>query len=439
MEPFVIGIIGVCVLLVLLLLRIHIGISLALVGFAGSALIIGVVPAAELTVSSLYHKIATFSLMTLPLFILMGLLASGGGVSKNLFDGLATWLGKIRGGLGMATAIASAAFGTISGSAIVNATVFSKVAGPETRRYGYDKKAAYGICASAGAIGMLIPPSILMVIYGSLSGDSIGTLLVAGTIPGLILTVTICGTILLITYIKPNWIPHAPMEGITWKKRFAVLPQFWPVVVIAVIIFGGIFGGVFSPTEAGAVACFVMFIIFIFLRRGKAMSMLKDSLLETVTISAMIFLIFGSATIFSRFLVLTGVSDSIQQGIMGMDLSVTSLIIIISCMYLVMGCFLDGPSMICITVPIFSPAIGALGIDTIWYAMVAILAMHVGLITPPVGLDVYAAQGVAEPDVSIEDVFAGSMPFFVATLVALVIIIAFPWLSTFLPSLMVGS
>ncbi|MBA7711813.1 C4-dicarboxylate TRAP transporter large permease protein DctM [subsurface metagenome] len=277
-----------------------------------------------------------------------------------------------------------------------------------------------------------------MIVYGGLSGDSIGALLIAGTSPGIVLTITISGAVILIAKMKPAWIAHAPVAGVTWRQRFATLPSFWPVVVIAAVVFGGIFGGVFSPTEAGAVASFIMFIVLFIIKRRASLEVLKTSLLDTAGISAMIMFIFGSATVFSHLLVMTGVSGWIIDGIIGLNLSNLSLVIVIAVMYIAMGCFLDGISMICITVPIFTPVITALGIDTLWYAMVVILAMHVGLITPPVGLDVYAAKGVAEPDVSIEDIFAGALPFFLATLVALVIVIAFPWLSTILPSLMLG-
>lgn len=439
MDPFLVGIVGLAVLAVFLLAGVHVGISLAVVGFLGLCFVLGFEPAIYMLVGGTFHKIASWALVPLPLFVLMGLLAAGGGVSKRLYDGLTLWLGKIRGGLGVATTVANAFFGTLSGSSVVNAVVFSKIAAPEMRRHGYDKKVAYGLCASAGIIGMLIPPSILMIVYGSVSGDSMGALLIAGTAPGIVLTITITGAIFLIVKIKPTWIRRTPVtEGVTWRQRFAVLPSFWPIGVIAAALFGGIFGGVFTPTEASAVAVFVVFIVLLILNHRTALGALKTSLLDTAGISAMIFLLFCGAAVFSRFMVVTGVSTWIAEIITSLDISNLFLVVLIALFYLALGTFLDGTSMILITVPIFVPVIRALGIDTIWFAMVVILAVHIGQITPPVGFTVYAAKGVAEPDVSLEDIFRGSSPFFLAGLVALAIIIAFPWLSTILPSLMLG-
>lgn len=439
MDPFWVGIAGLAALAVLLLAGVHVGISLAMVGFLGLCFVLGFKPAIYTLVGGTYHRIASWDLMTLPLFVLMGLLAAGGGVSKTLYDGLTLWVGKIRGGLGIATTTANALFGTLSGSSLVNAVVFSKIAAPEMRRYGYDKKIAYALCASAGMIGMLIPPSIMMIVYGAVSGDSMGALLIAGTAPGIVLTITIIGAIFLITIIKPAWIGRpSDMETVTWRQRFAVLPSFWPVGVIAASLFGGIFGGVFTPTEASAVATFVVFIVLLILKRRDSLALLKTSLIDTASISAMIFLLFAGATIFSRFMVVTGFSSMIVESIIGLGMSNLALVVLISFLVLVLGVFLDGVSIVLICVPIISPAIRSLGMDSIWFAMVFVLAIHIGQITPPVGFTVFAAKGVAEPDVSLEDIFRGCIPFFVAALVALAIIILFPWLSTILPSLMVS-
>jgi C4-dicarboxylate transporter DctM subunit len=436
MEPFWVGILGIVLLIVLLFLEVYIGIALAVSGFIGLSVLYGFDTAAKMVAGGIYHRLASWDLMVLPLFVLMGLLAASGGVSTNIYKALRQWLGGLRGGLGIATTVASAVFGTVSGSCAVNAVVFSKISAPEMRRHGYDKRCAYGITASAGAIGMLIPPSILMVVYGSLSGDSIGKLLIGGTVPGLVLTITISLAILILSYVKPSWIPAGVLsERFTWHQRLASIPSFWPVIIVGAVIFGGIFTGIFSPTEAGAVATSVVLILFFIVEHHQPLLLLRNSLRETAAISGMIFLIFAGATIFSHFLTLSGVSDRILSGLLSIPLSNPGLVILLAFLFVVMGCFLDGISICCITVPILVPAIRALGITSIYFAMVAVTAMHVGPITPPVGIDVFVAKGVAEPDVSVGDIFVGTVPFLIATLVTVGIIMAFPELSLFLPRL----
>lgn len=435
MEPFLVGVLGIVLLIVLLMLGVHVGVALAFTGFAGMVTLVGFERALMTATTGIYYQVSNYALVTIPLFILMGFLAAGGGVSQQLYDGLKYWFGRMRGGLGIATILGNAAFGTLTGSSIVAVTVFSKISAPEMRRHGYDKKLAYGICASAGAIGMLIPPSILMVLYGILGGLSIGDLLIAGIAPGLVLTMTLCAAILIVSRLRPDAMRDGG-EQATWSQRLRSLIWFWPVFLIAGIIFGGIFGGVFNPTEAAAIAAFVMFIILFILRPRGALRHTASSLTETAKISAMVFMIFAGAEVFTRFMVLSGITTWLMDAILAMQLGNMALVLMFVVFYLVMGMFLTSISMLAITVPVLAPIVKNLGIDPIWFAMVVILAIHVGLITPPVGLNIFAAKSVAEPDVSLEDIFQGVFPFFIATLVALLIIIAFPSLTTMLPQLM---
>lgn len=436
MEPLVIGIIGIAAFIILLILGVHIGVALAAVGLVGLSVMVGFYPALTWTAMGIYHKVATWALITAPLFIMMGLLASGGGIAERIYESLLLWFGKFRAGLGIATTVGCTAFGAVCGSSMVTASLFAKISAPEMRRQGYDKKIAYGICASAGAIGMLIPPSILIVIYALFSGDSVGKLLIAGIAPGLLLTILFSVTIIFLSKIKPQLIGMAKPVQATWKQKAASLRNFWPIVLVATIIFGGMFGGVFSPTEASAIAVFSLALILFITKGRSSFKVFRKSLLDTVTMSAMIFLVISGAVMFARFLAVTGVSTWVLNTIINLQLDTVPFMIIIVLVHLVLGCLLDSISIVTITVPILTPVVHELGIDPIWYAMVVILAMHVGLITPPVGLDVFGAKAVAEEDVSIEDIFAGVVPFFVSMVFALVILIAFPSLSTILPSLM---
>lgn len=435
MDSMTLGIIGALSLAVLLMLGVHIGVALGLVGFFGTWALAGLEPSLWGAVSVFYDQVASFALITVPLFIAMGYLASAGRLSTNIFNSLNHWVGRVRGGIGIATVGSCTLFGTICGSSLVTSSVFAIIAAPEMRRQGYDKSLAYGICASSGLIGMLIPPSILMVVYGVLSGDSVGKLLVAGISPGLALTVLFSLVIMLLARYRPNLIKDQERKSLSWREKFTELINLWPVMVVVVIIFGGIFGGVFTPTEAGAIATFIVLVLIVVIEKKHSLAAIKEALQDTARTSAMIFLIFGGAAIFSQFLVLSGLAARTAEFIISLELSKLTFLFAVALLYLVLGCLLDSISMLSITIPLLYPVLGRMGIDSIWYAVVVVLAIHVGMITPPVGLCVYGAKAVAEKDVSLEDVFRGVFPFFLVSLLALVIFILVPDLSTFLPNL----
>lgn len=307
------------------------------------------------------------------------------------------------------------------------------------RNFGYDKKLAYGICAAGGMIGMLIPPSILMVVYGVLAGESIGRLLIAGVTPGLLLMVLFSLGILLIAKLKPGliWQPHSDTR-VSWGVKLRGLLKIWQIWFVAIVIFGGIFGGVFNPTEAAAVASVDLILLLLITRFKDCPKLFKEAFWETASTSCMIFLVMGGAAVFGHFLVLTGITENLARLIIGMDLSRLGLIWILVIFYGVLGCFLDSISMLSITIPILNPIFAEVGIDPIWYAVVVIMAIEAGLITPPVGLNVYGAYAVAERDVRLEDIFLGVVPFLAASWIAIAILIFFPALSTALPTLMLG-
>ncbi len=435
MDPLTIGISGIIGLLVLLALGVHIGVALGFVGFLGSSLIVGLDASMWGSVNAMYYKLASFELITVPLFVIMGYLASVGDLSTNIFSTLRQWIGNLRGGLGIATVFSCTIFGTICGSSLVTASVFAMVAAPQMRKQGYDKRLAYGICASSGLIGMLIPPSILMVVYGYLSGVSVGKLLVGGIYPGLLLTLFYSLTILTLVRIRPHLIGSTPLPQSTLGEKIRDLGKLWPIIIVALVFFVGIFGGIFNPTEAAAVATFAILVLLFYIKKRQSLGLLWSAVKDTGRTTAMIFLIMGSASIFSQFMVLSGITEGVADFIIGLNLPSLGFVIIILIIYLIMGCFLDSISMLSITIPLFNPVLPQMGIDPFWYAMIVIMAIEIGMLTPPVGLCVYGAKAVAEPDVTLEDIFAGMMPFFWASMAALVIMVAFPKLSFILPAL----
>lgn len=435
MDAITISILGIIFLAVLLLAGVHIGVSLGVVGFIGTWLLLGFRQALWGSVNMFYDQVASYSLITVPLFIAMGYLASAGKLSSNIFNSLNHWIGRVRGGIGIATVGSCTLFGTICGSSLVTSSVFALTAAPEMRKQGYAKTLSYGICASSGIIGMLIPPSILMVVYGVLSGDSVGKLLVAGITPGLMLTIFYSLTILFLAKFRPHLIQNPEGEKLPLKEKLKELIHLWPVFIVIVVIFGGIFGGVFTPTEAGAIATFIVLVLLIILERKNCIKPIISALSDTARTSAMIYLIFGGSAIFSQFLVLSGLTGRFAEFIISLNLSKFVFMVIISLLYLVLGTLLESISMLSITIPLIYPILGPMGIDPIWYAVVVIVAIHIGMITPPVGLCVYGAKAVAESDVSLEDIFVGVIPFFLVSLLALILLIFLPSLSTFLPNL----
>lgn len=430
MDAMTIGFVGIAVLLILVGIGIHVGVALGIVGIGGMALIMGFSNAVTLSVNSMYFNNANYAFVTLPLFILMGLWGASGGISKTLYDGLIVWTGKIRGSLGIATVLGCAAFGAVCGSSFVTAAVFAKVSSPEMRRLGYDKKIAYGIAASAGIIGMLIPPSVLAVIYGILTGLSVGKLLLGGIGPGLLVTILMCGHIYYTACFRTDLIAPQQMRDYSWKEKLKTLPTFWPVIVTAIIIFGGIFGGIFSPTEASAVATVVILILLLSTLKKEAGPHLVNGIKEAATTSAMIFLTMAGACVFSRYLVVTGISDKMVELIINAHLNHYALLSILALLFLILGTLMDSTSMLTITIPILHPIIMKLNIDPYFFGIFMIYASQIGIITPPFGLAVFTVKGVAEPDVTVEDVFAGSFHYLIILIAGLPLLMIFPKIIT---------
>ncbi len=440
MDPLWIGILGTAILLLLLVLRVHVGFALMISGFIGIIILLDSFESAiKMVVSGFYHRVTLPTLVTVPLFVLMGYLASGGGISQNIYNSLSLWFSRFRSGLGIATVFACTAFGTVCGSSLVTAAVFTKISAPEMRRVGYDKMLSYAICAASGSIGMLIPPSVIAVIYGILSGESIGKVLMAGVAPGLLLTLAFSLVIIATGKIRPLSMALASVPAVSWRMRIRSLKNWWSVAIVSIVIFGGLYGGVFSPSEAAAVSAFILLLVYLAVALvarnfGVKFNEMISIFFETSVTSAMIFLVIGSSTVFATFITMAGITEQLKVFLIGSGMKPFTVVLMIILIILVLGCFLDGTSILCITIPVFNPIVNALGVDPIWYATLVILSVEVGLLTPPVGLNIYATKGAAQPDVKLEEIFRGVIPFFFAMLGALVVLLLYPPLSVFLPS-----
>jgi tripartite ATP-independent transporter DctM subunit len=439
-DPTIIGIIGIVLLLVLLIIGVHIAVALMVVAGAGVFAILGFRGGLEVLLSTLFYKVFFIQLVVLPLFILAGLLASHGKLSDDAYNALGLWLGRVKGGLGIATMGGCTFFGTVCGSSLVTASVFAKVAAPHMRRYGYEKKLAYGICCSAGNIGMLIPPSTLIVFYAVLTQESPGRLLIAGIVPGLALFVLLSLGVVIIASLKPNSIRSgtevATGSGIiTWREKIKSLKLLWPFAVVFLILVGGIFSGFFNVTEAASFT--ILALLIIILATGRSLKGIGKVLADAGAVTAMIFFIIIAAGLFSRFLALTGIGPKMIEWIITLQLSQLGIVIAMCVVYILLGCFLDSSAMLSLTIPVIYPVVKKMGIDPIWFGMSVLVAIHAGTITPPVGLNAYSVKGVAEADVSLEDIFSGVTPFFFLTLLADAFVVAFPRVITFLPNLMI--
>jgi tripartite ATP-independent transporter DctM subunit len=363
----------------------------------------------------------------------MGQIAQYTGMSEDIYDVVYKWMGHLRGGLAMATVLGCAGFAAISGASFAAVAVLGAVALPEMRKYKYDLGLATGCITSGGTLGILIPPSIAFVIYGMLVEESIGKLLMAGIIPGILLTILYVLAIYIVCAIKPEMGPATPIK-FSMGERIKSLRGIWSFLVLFVLVVGGIYTGIFTPTEAAGVGAFGTMVIG-FARRKLTIRNLIKAIQETMVTTAMVFLILVGANIFSIFLGVTELPMTLADYIGGLDVPRFVILIGILALYIVLGCVLVGLAMIILTIPVIYPVVSALGYDPIWFGVVMVIVLEIGLITPPVGLNVFVMKGVAR-DIPLETIFRGVVPFIIASIVALVLIIIFPDIATFLPNQM---
>ena len=449
----IISMIGFAAMLILIFAGVPLGFALmfvGLVGFAyvradmvGQALISwgdaglefhmrAINGALVMTGQQMYDQVTLYSFTVIPLFILMGALINRSNLAHELYDAANAFVGHFRGGLAMVTGVACGGFGAVCGSSLATAATISRVAMPSMRRYGYDDGLSSGAIAAGGTLGIMIPPSVPMVIYGILAETDIAKLFIAGILPGILLIALFSGAIAWTTWRHPEQGP--PGARTLWPERFRLLLRVWGVVLIFVIIIGGIYGGLFTPTEAAGIGVTAAG-AFAFARGKLSWGALRESLIETGVTTGMIFVISFGAVIFANFVNLAGFTGSISDWLLGLQISPMGIVIAICILYLIMGCIFDSLSMLILTIPIFAAILKPLGVDMIWFGIVAVITVEMGLITPPVGLNVFVVKATIG-DISLGTAFKGVWPFVVAMMLGLALILIFPQIATFLPGLM---
>lgn len=432
MDPQIIGVVGIAVLFLLLIIGMPIGFSLAFVGFWGIGFITDISVALPTLIRSFFGTFTTYSFTVIPLFVIMGELASASGLSQGIYSVADKWLRRLPGGLAIATIGACAGFAAICGSSVATAATLGRVALPEMEKYKYDARLSTGSVAAGGTLGFLIPPSIGFVVYGILTEQSIGKLLISGFIPGFLLAIAYILIIVVWVVIKPEAAPSNP-EKVTLIEKVRSLKLIWELIVVFLLVMGGIYLGFFTPTEAGALGAFFLFVVTI-MRRKLTWPSLKEAMTSTTRISVMIFMILAGAYVFTYFMALTMIPMNLSLYLSELELSRYSILAIILIGYLILGCFLDATSMMVLTLPVIFPTILKLGFDPIWFGVISVLMMEAGLITPPLGLNIFVISGVA--DVPMGTVFKGAVFFLFAIFVVVFLVTVFPQIALFLPGIM---
>ena len=428
-DPLLVGITAFLVLIFLLAITVPIGVAMMLCGVGGLAMIIGLVPSLSLFGTTVMQSVVTYDLSIIPLFILMGALASRSGLSQELYDAFNAWLGGFRGGLALATVGACGAFAAICGSSVATAATMSKVALPEMKKYRYSDSMATGSVAAGGIIGILIPPSVILVLYGLLTESSIGDLFIAGFLPGILTIIVFMIVISILTRLHPESGPAG--EKSTWKQKLNATLKTWAITALFATVIGGIYFGVFTPTEAAGVGAFgALFIAFS--RKRLNREMMKETLLETGQTSAMIFTILIGAITLNNLVIFSGLANALADFVSGLDLSPASVMLIILLMYLIMGCFLDALAMILLTVPIFYPIVLDLGYDPIWFGIIVVMVVELGLITPPIGMNVFVIKGMVQ-SVPLVSIYKGVLPFVIGQMLLIIAVFLIPDIALWLP------
>jgi tripartite ATP-independent transporter DctM subunit len=427
-----VGLIGFLLLLVVIFAGVPLGFSMILMGFAGFASMRGVLPAMEMVGQTIVSNSISYKFTVVPLFVLMGNFIFKAELSGDIYRAAFAWMGHRRGGLASATIVACGGFSAVSGSSVATAASMARVAYPEMRRYGYSPSISAGTIAAGGTIGILIPPSVVLVLYGILIGGDIGALFMAGIIPGILSIITYVVVIDILCRIWPNLGPRG--ERTDWAGRWRSIQGLWPVMVLFVFIIGGIYAGIFTPTEAGGMGA-VGALAFCILRGRMTLRVFVESLFEAGKMSAMLFTIALGALVFSNFIEVSGLSAATLQLVEGSGYSPMGVLLAILGVYLLLGCVFDGPAMVLLTVPLFAPLVGGLGFDLIWFGIVVVIVTEISMVTPPIGMNAFVMKSVLK-DVTLREIFTGIAPFWVADIIRLALIVAFPAIALWLPTMM---
>jgi tripartite ATP-independent transporter DctM subunit len=426
------ALVGFAGFLALAFMRVPLAFAMGIVGFLGFAYKVNLAAAAAMTAQVTYETGMSYSLSVIPLFILMGNFVVRARMSEELYHAAYTFLSHRRGGLAMSTIVACAGFGAICGSSVATAATFTKVSYPSMRKYGYSDTLAVGSIASGGTLGILIPPSTIMVIYGLLTETSIGKLFIAGILPGLICALLLCLAVMWLCWRDPEAGP--PAERHAWPERLSALKRVWAVVLLFVAVIGGIYGGVFTATEGAGIGAGGA-LLFALFRRALTGPMLLEVLIESARTTSMLFMIVIGALIFANYINYTSMPGDLKSFVSQFELHPALVVLAICAVYVVLGTAMEELSMILLTVPLFFPVVSALGYDPLWFGVIIVLVVQIGLISPPVGMNIFVVKSLLR-NVTIMTVFRGVTPFVVALVAMMGIMIAFPWLATWLPSFM---
>lgn len=436
MDNVSLGILFTVVLLVLILLvRMPVGLAMALSGAAGIYFIAGSKPLFNVISNTPYTTSSDYVFTVIPMFVLMGWLAAESQISSDMFIAINKWLGWIRGGLAMAVSLACAAFGAVCGDSITTAVTMTSIALPEMRKNNYKDRLSTGTLAAGGNLGFMIPPSIAFIIYGIITETSIGHLFMAGVLPGILLALAFCVAIYIICRMDPEAGPAG--KRVPVREALKIPAGAWLMVVLAIMVLGGIYAGFFTPTEAGGCGAFITLVFGIVARRLN-WTRIKTSLINTIKTSGMIFILIIGAIIFSRMLALSTLPFVITDTIAGMDINRYIILVLILMVFVILGFFLDIMSILLIMLPVVSPVVSGLGFDLVWFGVLVMVTVLMGQISPPVGIVVFAVSGVVK-DVPLMDIFKGAMPYFFVMAVCLVLLIAFPQISLLIPDMMIAN
>jgi TRAP transporter, DctM subunit len=436
MSEFFIGLIGLAFFFGLIMIRMPISFAMALVGFVGFSILTSATAAFDMVAKEIFNTFTSYSLSVIAMFVWMGFLAYYSGIGTSLYIFAYKLLGHLPGGLAIATQAACAIFGAICGSNTATAATMSAIALPEMEKYNYNKSLSTASIAAGGVLGVLIPPSVIFILYGTATEQSVGALFMAGILPGILLMLLYMGVIFLLTSRNPSLGPVGPRSG--WRERIRALRGgLGEALVVFLISIGGLSAGKFTPTEAGAVGAGGVLLISL-LEKRLNWENLKKSLLDTTRTTAMIMLMLAGAVIFGRFMAVSRVPFELANLVGSLSLPSYAIMGMILVIYLILGCFIDALALILLTVPIFYPVVvGTLGYDPIWFGVVIVMVVAMGVITPPVGMNVYIVKGVV-PEIPLETIFKGIWPFLGAITVCIILLIIFPEIATFLPKLLKG-
>jgi tripartite ATP-independent transporter DctM subunit len=434
MTPVTIGLIGIAGLFVLMILRTPVAFSMMIVGFFGMWALEGLRSASGVVVTESYSAVASYSLIVAPMFVLLGNVSSAAGFSSGLYDAAYAWVGRFRGGLASASVLACAAFAAVCGSSVATAVTLGKVSLPEMRRLGYADGLATGAIAAGGTLGFLIPPSTGFVLYAILTEQSIGRLFMAGILPGLLLTALFMVVVWLYCLVRPEAGP--PGRSMSLREKVSTIGKSAPLLGVMVLSIGGIYVGIFTPVEASGVGAALVTMLAFGLRRI-TLKGYWTAVQDTLKTSAMLYMIVIGANILNPFFAVTRIPEVLGTGLQGLGLGAYGSLVVIILAYVVLGMFMDGLAMLVVTIPIVYPIMMSFGFDPIWFGVVAVIVIEMGMITPPVGMNVFVVRGVAG-DVPLATIFRGVFPFLLAMVLCLILIILFPQIALLIPNTMFG-